>query len=255
MMRYFYFLCLLGLFACGSTLELPKDLGSREIDRNFALAFNTNMDSLWKQYHPEAVLIGPAGEIHASEEDRRTQLAIRQKDWKSIKNIETQVSKIAGYRENFRYEIGSFQNEFQVKYSFVLVSELVGNQYLRKLEMIVPFEKDLPESKVLDPFREKWIQLCNQHNAEELVNQLYTNNTLYYNHKPMVIGREAVTKVYAYMNRTNYQLNLEPIWVSPVQEGLIFEIGQCSGSYNDKYILVWQLQEDGSWQVLMDSNI
>jgi len=254
-MRKLLLFSLLGLFACNSGIKLPKKMPLRAIDQSFALAFNTHIDSLWLQYHPQAVLIDPSGEIYASETDRRSRLENLQKDLKGIKEVHTLVSQKAGRRQNFNYEIGSFQGNNQQEYAFVLVSQMIGKQYLRKLEMIVPLEGETPRSSVLKAFREKWIQLCNQHDAEALVNQVYTPNTLYYNHKPMVIGREAVTKEYAYMNNEAYQLHLEPISILPIQTGLIFEIGQCSGSYNDKYILVWQLQEDGNWQVLMDSNI
>ena len=97
--------------------------------------------------------------------------------------------------------------------------------------------------------------LCNQHDAQQLVAQMYTANAMYYNHKPVVVGRKDITIEYDYMNQANYSLHLEPIIVETLTPALVFEIGQCSGSYGGKYMLIWEKQKDGSWQVLMDSNI
>ena len=57
------------------------------------------------------------------------------------------------------------------------------------------------------------------------------------------------------MNNKNYRLKLEPLIVKPVSKNLVFEIGQCSGSYDGKYILVWGKDVDGMWKIIIDSNI
>ena len=68
-------------------------------------------------------------------------------------------------------------------------------------------------------------------------------------------GRTALTNEYAYMNNPNYRLKLNPILVEPVSNDIVFEFGQCEGSYNGKYVLVWQKTKNGEWQVLFDTNI
>lgn len=102
--------------------------------------------------------------------------------------------------------------------------------------------------------RKEWMELCNAHNASTLVNEMYAKEALYYNHKPLIRGREALAKEYSYMNREKYHLRLNPQTVTPVNEKLVFEIGQCSGSYRGKYIIIWG-KEKGSWNILFDSNI
>ena len=62
-------------------------------------------------------------------------------------------------------------------------------------------------------------------------------------------------KEYSYMNNKNYRLNLQPLIVKAVNASFAFEIGQCSGSYNGKYILIWKIDSDGSWKIFIDSNI
>ena len=84
---------------------------------------------------------------------------------------------------------------------------------------------------------------------------MYSENTLYYNHKPLVVGRELLIEEYSYMNRENYQLTLNPIVVDQVNDKLVFEIGQCKGSYGGKYIIIWRKEESGKWEVFIDSNI
>ena len=103
--------------------------------------------------------------------------------------------------------------------------------------------------------RALWIRLCNEHNAEKLVTQLYSENALYFNHKPLVKGTDDLVKEYGYMNYPDYSLTLDPLAVETVADDLIFEIGQCSGSYQGKYILIWKKEPDGIWRIFFDSNV
>jgi hypothetical protein len=57
------------------------------------------------------------------------------------------------------------------------------------------------------------------------------------------------------MEREQYHLTLTPIFIEPVSATMVYEIGQCSGSYGGKYILIWQREQDGKWRILLDSNI
>jgi hypothetical protein len=43
--------------------------------------------------------------------------------------------------------------------------------------------------------------------------------------------------------------------IEAVNQELVFEIGQGSGSYNGNYLLVWKKGEDDVWRILLDSNI
>ena len=172
-----------------------------------------------------------------------------------IDSIFSKEKIIADRKETYEYEIGGFSSTNGKEYRHLLIWKRDTQVKLRALELIVELEADLPSPQVLNARRTEWIRLCNQHNAEKLVDGLYAENTLYYNHKPMVVGRKAVSKEYEYMNRDDYSLHLEPILVEPVRTDLIFEIGQCSGSYGGKYILIWQKNALGVWEILMDSNI
>ena len=99
------------------------------------------------------------------------------------------------------------------------------------------------------------MELCNAHNVPELVEQLYTEDALYYNHKPIIKGTESIIQEYDYMNKPDYQLKLEPRAIEIVNSEMVYEIGQCVGSYSGKYILIWKMVGPGEWKIFLDSNI
>lgn len=156
---------------------------------------------------------------------------------------------------SFIYAIEAIKMSNAGEQKALIIYRRQASVYLRDLEFVVPQGDGEVDPGDLQIAREKWMKLCNQHNASELVNTMYTQDAMYYNHKPVIQGRAAITKEYDYMNRENYSLQLQPLVIHSVSGSMAFEIGQCSGSYGGKYMLVWELCEDREWRVLMDSNI
>lgn len=108
----------------------------------------------------------------------------------------------------------------------------------------------------LDKAREKWVALCNANDSKLLIDQLYHDPTVYYNSgRSPITDKEALAREYSYMNNPKYELFLTPIHTEPVTQDLAYEIGQCSGSYPGKYIIIWKKHPKFGWQVLVDSNI
>ena len=157
------------------------------------------------------------------------------------------------------YEIGGFTSKGQ-SYKHLLVKYPAKNQTQAKraFEFIAPtYEVDDQQNTLvaLASRRIDWEKRCNAHDVENLVKNLYTNPPLYYNHRPLVTAQEALIKVYGYMSNPKYSLFLEPLAIEIVNPGLVFEIGQCRGSYGGKYIFIWKLGQDGHWRVLLDGNL
>jgi len=222
-----------------------------EAHQKWLQRINSDIDALGESYSENAVKINGAGEILeqplAIMENYRSQAP-------HIDSISTIKKFVAVLDSTIIYEIGRIWSTDQT-YAHLLIWRNTNGTLKRELEFVTPIGYKKNKQEDITASRTQWMKLCNAHNAAELVNEMYTENALYYNHKPMVIGREAITAEYHYMNNTEYELTLNPSIVEIVNETLAFEIGQCSGSYPGNYVLIWQKGKDGKWRILMDSNI
>lgn len=212
---------------------------------------NSDIDALGELYIENAVKINGAGEVIngslAIVENYRSQAL-------HIDSVNTLNKFVAVLDSTIIYEIGLFWSTGQNFAHLVLWRNTNGNLQ-RELEFVTPIGTKEPNEDEITPSRKQWMSLCNANNAKALVAEMYSENARYYNHKPMVMGRKAITAEYQYMNNPDYQLKLSPLIVEVVNKTLAFEIGQCSGSYPGNYVLVWQKGEDDTWRILLDSNI
>lgn len=156
--------------------------------------------------------------------------------------------------DDFIYEISSFKSERHL-YKQMLITE--SDTHKRAFEFIVKAQATNSNQLLgqIDLRRDQWIEYCNGHDARILVTELYSDNALYFNHKPVIAHRDSLIKEYNYMNSQKYSLRMDPLHVEIVRSDLVFEIGQCSGSYNGKYILIWKKDGSREWNILVDSNI
>lgn len=213
----------------------------------------TNGEDLSSFYANEAIRINPDGSYL---EGAAAIAEYWSDEGQAIDTTFVIASEAAGQEAAFAYEIVATQSKDGALHRHLVIWNQQEEARTRVLEFSARLQKEsLPAASTLDAFRAQWISRCNAHNAYELVANSYTPNALYYNHKPLVIGTEAIAKEYAYMNNPKYQLQLSPLAVEMISESLALEIGQCSGSYGGKYVLIWQKNEAGVWQVLFDSNI
>lgn len=165
------------------------------------------------------------------------------------------IGLLEPHDDTYRYEISEIILRDGRHFRILVIWNLEWPGPRRELEMV---EEVRPVKNYRDQLRARrtqWMSLCNAHQVEQLVEELYTPDAVYYNHRPMITGREAIINTYQYMKNPQYTLSLEPLLVAPVNDRLIYEIGQCSGSYPGKYILVWKRDAGGKWWILMDSNI
>lgn len=210
---------------------------------------NKDLDALASLYTQDVYGLSTNGVEFSS---RDSLISIVDKNTFVVKDVKT-IARVAA-NNTFDYEIGSFKNANDELMEYVTIWDTRQNNERRTLEFIAETDGTKVDLNEIDTQRAEWIRLCNEHNAKTLINKVYTKNTMYYNHRPMVVGRENLIPIYSYMNNPNYKLTLSPISVEAVSETIVFEIGQCEGSYGGKYILIWQKTTEG-WQVLFDANI
>ncbi|MDF1696268.1 MAG: hypothetical protein P1U56_10565 [Saprospiraceae bacterium] len=172
-----------------------------------------------------------------------------------IKTMSSDTLILASKRRGLEYEMGSFTDDKGNTFKQIIIWKKTSDGRKRDFEIVSKKSEHRVNSEVIDQQRSKWMEYCNAHDVEGLANTIYTSNNLYYNHKPLVIGRAQLIKEYQYMTNEQYSLKLTPILSEVVNENTVFEIGQCAEGYNGKYIIVWKKNEDGIWQVLVDSNI
>ncbi|NAS12033.1 YybH family protein [Poritiphilus flavus] len=209
-------------------------------------------DSLFTAYMEEAVAVNRSGEVfngHMVIAKKHKMQRLQVDSLSSLGVLPTQRDS------TINYEIAQFWTSDGQLFKSLVIWNSSGGSPLRELEFIAKADESQSFPAVIETRREDWMKLCNAHKAEELVKELYTENAIYYNHKPVVIGHLDIAREYAYMNQENYSLKLTPLIRGPVDENLAFEIGQCSGSYGGKYVLIWQKGPEGEWRILMDSNL
>ncbi|WP_421869833.1 hypothetical protein [Marinoscillum sp.] len=211
---------------------------------------NESTPNLKNLYTPNAVRITPELELV-------TGVSAIAKSWlaKDLTISEIQTKQVIQANPIYDYEIGTFTTSDGLSFSHLIIWKNVNATKKREFELVYERTDQQPDIKVLDPIRELWMKYANQHEPMKLVQATYHENAYYYNHRPMIIGVAAIGETYAYMKRESYELHLSPIIVEPVNENIIYEIGQCSGSYGGNYILVWKRGAGGEWKIMLDSNI
>jgi len=173
-----------------------------------------------------------------------------------IKSISSLFMVKANKEKNIDYELIKYETLNGKSYAQLLIWKVKNGDKFREFEFISEISEETHNNeKSITKKRNLWVELCNSHNPENLVNTLYSSNSIYFNHKPIIKGQESLIKEYSYMKDENYKLNLHPLKMFFVNENLVYEIGQCEGTYKGKYILVWKKERDGEWRVFIDSNV
>ena len=225
---------------------IQEQCSSRLIQMQAEIVSNSNIDNFFSS---DAIVLNTSGKTLENEDDIIHQIKGFQKlsnvfftTGREIRNIYYSIYEFSNNTGESQLNLIIWQIENEIPYIDFMYSAPITEENTLTLEKI-------------DLARELWIKLCNENNASKLISQVYTPNTIYYNHKPLIIGREALIKEYAYMNREEYNLRLNPLFVKRANDDIAFEIGQCVGSYGGKYILIWKKTENDEWQIFIDSNI
>lgn len=208
-------------------------------------------ESIGSIYHPDIVGISKNG-IVKGQSAMMKYIGDFKKDHGSIQDFKTHYKR--SVVSGLDYEIGSFQTEKEDSFSHVIIWGKENGKEQRLLEVVYEMTSNEEVPVEIGEAREKWVQLCNSHNSNKLVRELYTEDAIYYNRGRLLRGHKALSQEYGYMQQPSYTLELTPEHIEMVSEDMAFEIGKCSGSYHLPYILVWKKQADESWKVFFDSN-
>lgn len=214
--------------------------------------FNAKSKDIQELYTPQAVKVFSDGSIATGQKQI---MAYYLKNNASAASIHTDTLLLADADKAIEYEISETVFSTTEKNKNLIIWQTTDSERKRVFE----FESKISESQVdlaaIEQRRTQWMRLCNQHNAKQLISEMYTDNTIYFNHKPVIQGQSDLEAVYQYMNNSSYELSLSPIIIRPANEHFVFEIGQCDGSYGGNYILIWKKEADGKWKIFIDSNI
>lgn len=232
-----------------TTINVPNHL------QNWAKRINSkHRDSIKNFYSTNSVkIIFPDSTIENSNQIADYYSAQKGK----IKSINSLFSVEANSKRKINYELISYKTDNRKEFIGIVIWKIENEKIIREFEFTKEsnFDSKKFDTTNIDERRKLWIQFCNENNSKNLVEELYSNNTIYYNHKPLIRGRDDLIKEYSYMNNKNYHLQLHPLILKAVNSNFVFEIGQCTGSYDGKYILVWEKKFDGKWKIIIDSNI
>lgn len=102
--------------------------------------------------------------------------------------------------------------------------------------------------------RRNWEKYSNDHDPAGLINNVYTTDSYYLNGGRIDFGRTAIIERYAYMKRENWNIRLEAKGIIPVDQNVAYEIGKYYSTGEGQYLLIWEKQRKGEWQIKLDFN-
>lgn len=210
-----------------------------------------SIDETVTHYHPKVIGVAKNGMIKGKE-SLSTYLLDLQKEYGTPQNFESHI--VVPVNKSLDYELGSLHFGENNSFAQMIIWNQKDDHRQKIFEVMYKEDgtKDIPAG--INQAREKWIQLCNTHNAQNLVNELYTEDAIYFNRGRIIIGQSDLAQEYSYMNSPQYRLHLDPLHIQVIDDATVFEVGRCSGSYPLPYLIVWKKQANNNWKVYLDSN-
>lgn len=220
---------------------------------SWAALLNQRDETLLSLYSSDAWMLEGDGEVVRGRDEVVERLRSRLDETLPIEKVD-RVARVLE-REGVIYEIVRFQTSDENIHSSLVILDSSDGRETRRVEFTATREPSLSTVKGdIDEARQAWMVFCNDHNARRLVESMYLDNAVYYGRRGIMTGTDVIASEYRYMNDPQYSLTLEPLHVDVVSPAFALEIGQASGSYGGKYVLVWKKTVDG-WKILFDSNL
>ena len=139
-------------------------------------------------------------------------------------------------------------------YVYINAWKRVGDQWKIEFQALAEQKEQAADMKEIDRARVLWQERSNAHDHQTLVAASYSPDGYYFNQGRIHKGTAAISEVYSYMSRPDWQITLTPISVLPAGPELVLELGQYQSGGTGHYLIAWEKQDDGVWQVLLDFN-
>jgi ketosteroid isomerase-like protein len=247
----FYMICKTLLLIFLPFLAFTQE--SNEYQKKWIKQLNSgNISALQEMYLDQAGLFSE-NELYISPKQRED----------ILKEVKNQFGQFDGYAEAFQTKgnqghlmtLGYLRSGEKV-YPTIIAWRMVNGEYKKEFESIAELpssEFDFPLEK-LDLKRREWEKHSNNHDPESLIKKVYTPQSYYFNQGRKDKGREQIIKRYNYMTQPGWKIRLEKAGLIPVSSLQVWEIGKYYSNGVGQYLLIWEKQPDGSWQIALDFN-
>ncbi len=140
----------------------------------------------------------------------------------------------------------------------------VEGSWLKEIDVVLSIESsstkiDNETEQLLSDERRKWVNLANEHDPEAHIKVSYTEDATYFGNGQKSEGRQEIAERYFYMENPNYQVDLEKKRLWRISENNVLEVGRYfTGSERrgngGLYVILWEEQKSGEWQIELDFN-
>lgn len=155
------------------------------------------------------------------------------------------------------FDIGYYQLKDSTagKLAYVVAWKEEKGFWCKELEVLYPRHITNKVGKeTIDAARQAWEDWSNAHQPDSLIQQVYSRDAFYLNDGYIYKGRKAIQTKYAYMLKEKWHIRLSTIQTIQVSDALFYDVGQYVSGGKGHYFILWQLQTDGKWSVLLDFN-
>ncbi len=121
-------------------------------------------------------------------------------------------------------------------------------EYIRNID-----EMDAVNMDLINSGRNLWMEHSNNNRPDLVVNEVYATDAYYLNRGKLLNSQKAIIEEYDYMLNPGWAIQLVEQGVLQINNKTILEIGTYANGQG-QYLLIWYLQEDGSWKIGLDFN-
>jgi hypothetical protein len=174
---------------------------------------------------------------------------LRQK-WGTFSNYKT--DEVFQIQKRNKIEVGTYTTADGQQYR-TLIAWSIKDYWKKEFEVIYPVASDYQISETLiKQLTKDWESRSNAHRPDLIVDELYVDRGYYFNRGDVYRGSD-VAKVYAYMENSDWEIELSSMSAIPCAPYTILNVGTYTSNGKGLYILLWK-KELSDWKLLLDFN-